>query len=116
MAKEVKEELFVKEGLKEKIKGTIFYLDKMVEAWFNEPENLKMISDTTIVNVLKFRSQFLGEEVGPERIDIRWGAGLEDLKSGKKSPLLTIEVPKGKTDKEESGENKNEEKEEENTT
>lgn len=100
----------LRKTMPETVKSTVEYYNAAINHFFTDPQNLDRFTGADIIKILEQRSKYIGEEQGPTRIEIRWGAGLNLDQFSK--PTMTIEIPMEKL----RGENKqpNEDNKEEN--
>ena len=75
-----------------KIKTTLEYYDELIEKATNDPAILEQMTLKDFLRVLEERSKLLDEQKQPTRIEIVWGAGLEDSDE-KKEQAFTIKIP-----------------------
>ena len=110
-----KEQLAIlRKTMPELTKSTLQYYTDAIQHFFSDPENLDRFSGADIIKILEQRSKYLGEEQGPTKIEIRWGAGL-DLDQFTE-PTMKIEIPMEKLQKEAQPDKKEDKIDENNTT
>ena len=84
---------------RDKFNSTIDYIDELLSYFIaNKVQVLGGMTVTHVLNMLRLRSELLGEEKAPPRIEIRWGRGLEQPFAGEE-PSITIQVPKQEAEK-----------------
>jgi len=82
------------------VEGTLDIYNMILSKWRKNDPNSELFSGRDILTVIKERSKLLGEEEGPTRVEIRWGAGLENGDS-EKIEYMEIKIPNLKKEEEE---------------
>jgi len=77
-----------------KFRTTLEYYDALLEHFLQHPEIKEGMTLSHVLQILEKRSQLLGEQKQPPRVEIRWGVGLEANEDG--VDTITIKIPKEK--------------------
>jgi len=92
---------------KQAIKSTIEYYDELLAHFMKKmDEIMEQGTLRDFLRLLKDRSELLGEERVPPRIEIVWGAGIEEAKKEeafKPQEVYTIKIPVKEKSKDERG-------------
>jgi len=77
---------------KQELKSTLEKVDELLTG--SDPNLIQQMTMKDFISLLRLRSELLDEHKSPPRIEIVWGAGLEDEEAEKEKAFkLRIEVP-----------------------